>query len=168
MAAARLFPPLLGVHPAPRSLHPAWHLCRHPLRRPAVAALIEVMAAALRVLRKTQARPPVGSVGGWFARLGRWRRLDSGIDELVVVHYDGKVEVAKMRRSSQEAATRASGVGAGVDATRSPTRARATEEMMQAGVDMWEAARALGMSPEMVSRIYGHHHPVFGGGRRAI
>ena len=33
--------------------------------------------------------------------------------------------------------------------------------LMKAGVDMWEAAGALGMSPEMVSRTYGHHHPDF-------
>jgi hypothetical protein len=30
---------------------------------------------------------------------------------------------------------------------------------MQAGVDMWEAAGVLGMSVEMLVRVYGHHHP---------
>lgn len=32
---------------------------------------------------------------------------------------------------------------------------------MQAGIDPWEAAGALGMSLEMLQRTYGHHHPDF-------
>jgi len=31
--------------------------------------------------------------------------------------------------------------------------------LMQAGVDKWEAAGFLGMSAEMLDRVYGHHHP---------
>jgi hypothetical protein len=30
---------------------------------------------------------------------------------------------------------------------------------MQAGADKWEAAGFLGMSVEMLDRVYGHHHP---------
>jgi hypothetical protein len=30
---------------------------------------------------------------------------------------------------------------------------------MQAGVDKWEAAGFLGMSVEMLDKVYGHHHP---------
>jgi hypothetical protein len=30
---------------------------------------------------------------------------------------------------------------------------------MQAGTDMWEAAGYLGMTIEMLSQRYGHHHP---------
>jgi hypothetical protein len=30
--------------------------------------------------------------------------------------------------------------------------------LMQAGVDRWEAAGFLGMSVEMLDRVYGHHH----------
>jgi hypothetical protein len=30
---------------------------------------------------------------------------------------------------------------------------------MRAGVDRWEAAGFLGMSVEMLGRVYGHHHP---------
>ncbi len=30
---------------------------------------------------------------------------------------------------------------------------------MQAGVDKWEAAGFLGMSVEMLDRVYSHHHP---------
>jgi hypothetical protein len=35
----------------------------------------------------------------------------------------------------------------------------ATTWLMQAGVDRWEAAGFLGMSVEMLDRVYGHHHP---------
>src|SRR5215469_18452834 len=31
--------------------------------------------------------------------------------------------------------------------------------LMRAGVDKWEAAGFLGMSVEMLDRVYGHHHP---------
>jgi integrase len=31
--------------------------------------------------------------------------------------------------------------------------------LMQAGVDKWEAAGFLGMTMEMLDRVYGHHHP---------
>ena len=31
--------------------------------------------------------------------------------------------------------------------------------LMQTGVDKWEAAGFLGMSVEMLDRVYGHHHP---------
>jgi hypothetical protein len=30
---------------------------------------------------------------------------------------------------------------------------------MQASVDKWEAAGFLGMTVEMLDRVYGHHHP---------
>ena len=32
---------------------------------------------------------------------------------------------------------------------------------MQQGSDIWEAAGYLGMSPELLERVYGHHHPDF-------
>jgi integrase len=38
-------------------------------------------------------------------------------------------------------------------------RHRAATWLMQAGVDKWEAAGFLGMSVEMLDRVYGHHHP---------
>ncbi|HEY5081559.1 MAG TPA: tyrosine-type recombinase/integrase [Bauldia sp.] len=31
--------------------------------------------------------------------------------------------------------------------------------LMQAGVDVWEAAGFLGMSVQILERVYGHHHP---------
>jgi integrase len=32
---------------------------------------------------------------------------------------------------------------------------------MQQGADIWEAAGYLGMSSEVLERVYGHHHPDF-------
>jgi integrase len=31
--------------------------------------------------------------------------------------------------------------------------------LMQAGVDLWQAAGFLGLTVEMISQRYGHHHP---------
>jgi integrase len=33
--------------------------------------------------------------------------------------------------------------------------------LMQAGIDIWEAAGALGMTPAMLQNVYGKHHPDF-------
>jgi integrase len=33
--------------------------------------------------------------------------------------------------------------------------------LMQAGIDKWEAAGFLGMTVEMLDRVYGHHHPEY-------
>jgi hypothetical protein len=30
---------------------------------------------------------------------------------------------------------------------------------MQHGVNVWDAAGFLGMSPETLQKVYGHHHP---------
>jgi hypothetical protein len=39
------------------------------------------------------------------------------------------------------------------------TRTRAATWLMQRGVPIWEAAVFLGMSPEVLEKTYGHHHP---------
>jgi integrase len=33
--------------------------------------------------------------------------------------------------------------------------------LMQAGVEMWDAAGFLGMTVEVLSRTYSHHHPSY-------
>jgi integrase len=50
---------------------------------------------------------------------------------------------------------------AGLDAPASPHTLRHTAAtwLMQNGVDLWTAAGFLGMSVEMLQRVYGHHHP---------
>jgi integrase len=100
--------------------------------------------------------PPVKVGRRILAHLRRWRRLDGGINGFVV-HYDGK-RIQKMRRSWRTA-VKAAGLGA--DVTPHVLRHTRATWLMRAGVDMWEAAGSLGMSVEMLSRIYGHHHPDF-------
>src|ERR1700756_4117377 len=45
------------------------------------------------------------------------------------------------------------------DVTPPTLRHTAATWLMRAGVDKWEAAGFLGMSVEMLDRVYGHHHP---------
>jgi integrase len=49
--------------------------------------------------------------------------------------------------------------GLGCDVTPHVLRHTAATWLMQAGVDPWEAAGYLGMTIEMLSQRYGHHHP---------
>jgi integrase len=44
---------------------------------------------------------------------------------------------------------------------RHSLRHTAATWLMQAGVDMWEAAGWLGMTVEQLEANYGHHHPDF-------
>ena len=50
---------------------------------------------------------------------------------------------------------------AGLPGNVSPHTLRHTAAtwLMQAGADRWQAAGYLGMSVEMLERVYGHHHP---------
>jgi integrase len=51
------------------------------------------------------------------------------------------------------------GAGLGADVTPHTLRHTAATWLMQAGTDLWEAAGYLGMTVEMLSQRYGHHHP---------
>ena len=51
--------------------------------------------------------------------------------------------------------------GLGEDVVRHSLRHTAATWLMQAGVDMWEAAGWLGMTVEQLEANYGHHHPDF-------
>jgi Phage integrase family len=50
---------------------------------------------------------------------------------------------------------------AGLEGAVTPHTLRHTAAtwLMQAGVDKWEAAGFLGMTVELLDRVYGHHHP---------
>jgi integrase len=49
--------------------------------------------------------------------------------------------------------------GLGDDVVPHTLRHTAATWLMQAGTDVWEAAGYLGMTVEMLSQRYGHHHP---------
>ena len=49
--------------------------------------------------------------------------------------------------------------GLGDDVIPHTLRNTAATWLMQAGTDMWQAAGFLGVTVEMLSARYGHHHP---------
>lgn len=102
----------------------------------------------------TKRRPPVRLGRKILAHLRRWKRID-GPMATYVIHYDGKP--VKSVKRSWATAVRA----AGLDDDVTPhclRRTRATW-LMQAGVDMWEAAGHLGMTTRMLEDVYAKHHP---------
>src|SRR6516225_411590 len=56
-----------------------------------------------------------------------------------------------------EAAVRAAGIG--TDVTPHILRHTCATWLMQAGVDLWDAAGFLGMTVQQLEHGYGHHHP---------
>ena len=114
--------------------------------------------------RETNKRqPPVPVPDRLLAHLRRWERLR--LSTAAVVEWNGRpVErIHKSFRASRDAA------GLGPDVVPHTLRHTAATWLMQNGCDIWEAAGFLGMSPEMLERVYGHHHPRhLEGARRAI
>jgi integrase len=98
-------------------------------------------------------RPPVKLGRRILSHLRRWHKVGSA--PLFVVHYRG-MPVKKLRRSWDAALSRA-----GLDISVTPHALRRTRAtwLMQQGVDVWEAAGHLGMSPETLTRIYAQHSP---------
>lgn len=99
-------------------------------------------------------RPPVRLGARLLSHLRRWRRLDGG-RPWPVVHYMG-ARVTKLRRSWATAVRKA-----GLNDNVTPHTLRHTRAtwLMQAGVPIWQAAGSLGMTVEMLERVYGKHHP---------
>jgi integrase len=98
--------------------------------------------------------PPVRLGRRILAHLRRWRWLDPELCRFVC-HYDGK-HVRKLRRSWDTAVRKA---GLGPDVIPHTLRHTRATWLMQRGIDPWEASGHLGMSVEMLMRVYGHHHP---------
>jgi integrase len=100
-------------------------------------------------------QPPVRLPARLLAHLRRWKRL--GIARHAVVEWTGK-PVASVRKSFAAAAG-----AARIDRHITPHICRHTAATwaMQRGSNVWDAAGWLGMSPEVLERVYGHHHPDF-------
>jgi hypothetical protein len=73
------------------------------------------------------------------------------------MHYQGR-PVQKLRRSWDSVCKRA---GVGDDVVPHTCRHTAATWQMQAVTDHFEAAGYLGMSIDMLVRVYGHQHPLF-------
>lgn len=109
------------------------------------------LAEGQRATNKRQ--PPVPIPPRLLAHMRRWAAL--GIVKEHFVEWNGKavVSVKTGFASAVEAA--------GLEGRVSPHTLRHTAAtwLMQAGVDKWEASGFLGMSVQMLDRVYGHHHP---------
>jgi integrase len=86
-----------------------------------------------------------------LAHLRRWKRQG----QRFVVKWN-REPVKSVKKAFARTAKDA---GPGSDVTPQVLRHTAATWLMQAGVDPWEAAGYLGMSVEMLSQRYGHHHP---------
>jgi integrase len=98
--------------------------------------------------------PPVKLGFRLLSHLRRWRRLD-GNKGTYIVHFRGR----KIQRpvSSWERIRIAAELPEYV-VPHILRHSRATH-MLKAGVPLWEASNALGMSMEVLAKVYGHHHP---------
>jgi integrase len=108
--------------------------------------------------RRTKKRqPPARIHARLLPHLRRWRDQDVKRGITHVVHYVGK-PVTKLGRAWSSVAGDAAEDGPHI------VRHTAATWQMQAGTDIYEAASYLGMSPETLLAVYGHHHPDFQSG----
>lgn len=97
--------------------------------------------------------PPVKIGDRLLSHLRRWKKMDG--NAAYVVAFRGK---AISRPVSSWERIR---VAAGLPEYVVPhvlRHSRATH-MLRAGVSLWEASNALGMSVEVLAKVYGHHAP---------
>jgi integrase len=110
--------------------------------------------------RETKKRqPPVAIPDRLIAHLQRWKRLDGGIRN--VINWNGS-SVLSVKKAFHSAARNAK-LGQVVngkfktDVIPHTLRHSCATWLMQAGVEPWQAAGFLGMTVEMLERVYGHH-----------
>ena len=117
-------------------------------------------------------QPPVRIPSRLLAHLRRWARTDlriktgargksanvgRKISQDFVVEWNGR-PVASIKKGFRNARELA---GLGPEVTPHIFRHTAATWLMQAGVDVWQAAGFLGMTVEVLMENYGHHHPDF-------
>lgn len=98
--------------------------------------------------------PPVKMGDQLISHLRRWKRIDDNGGEFVI-HFRGRKISCPVRSWDRVRQT------AGLPDYVTPhvlRHSRATH-MMKAGVNPWEVANALGMSLDVLTSVYGHHHP---------
>lgn len=121
-------------------------------------------------------QPPVRLGRRITAHLSRWKRIDDGARDaaseeagepvathLHVVNYMGR-GVGSVRTAWDMAIDNAwlqPEVTGQPPITPHVLRHTRATWMMFAGIDIWEAAGALGMSAKTLDKVYGHHHPDF-------
>ena len=106
-------------------------------------------AAGHRETKKRQ--PPVPLPDQLLAHLRRWKRRG----QRFAVEWNGN----PVQSVDKAFANVVIDAGLGNDVTPHVLRHTAATWLMQAGTDVWEAAGYLGMTIDMLSQRYGHHHP---------
>lgn len=96
--------------------------------------------------------PPVRMGERLFRIMRRWHKQDGG--KGYVVHYKG-APVTRLQRTWRMAVKAAKLE----DVTPHTLRHTRATWLMQAGIPIWEAAGALGMTPDILQSTYGKHHP---------
>lgn len=104
-----------------------------------------------RATKKRQ--PPAPLPQRLLAHMQRWVRR--GVVATHFVEWNGR-PVKSVKKGFRHAVEVAE-----LDGKITPHTLRHTAAtwLMQAGVDLWQAAGYLGMSAEVLDRVYGHHHP---------
>ena len=112
------------------------------------AGILYRAGSAQRTTKKRQ--PPVKLSSRLLAHLKRWRRMDGNIR--TVIHWNGS-SVQSVKKAFSNARKRA-----GLDDKVIPHSCRHTcaTWLMQAGVSQWDAASFLGMTMEVLDRVYSH------------
>src|SRR6185312_4538241 len=103
---------------------------------------------------KNKKAPPVRMGKRLMAHMRRWKRLDGKKAEWVI-SYQGKRVKNPIRVWNE---TREEAKLPDYITPHILRHTRATN-MMQQRKDPWESSKALGMSLEMLTKVYGHHHP---------
>jgi integrase len=113
------------------------------------------LAIGRRATKKRQPTAPIPL--RLLAHMRRW--VDRGIAIEHFVEWHG--EPVKSVKTAFNSATRLAGLGPNALGRVTPhvLRHSCATWLMQAGVDMWEAAGFLGMSVAVLEKTYGHHHP---------
>jgi integrase len=103
--------------------------------------------------RQTKKRKPPSRIHDkLLPHLKRWRQQDMAVGITHAIHYEGE-PIKSTKRAWRT-------LGGGADGAHILRHTAATW-LMQAGTDLYEAAGFLGMTPETLWEIYGHHHPDF-------
>jgi integrase len=126
----------------------------------AVVGRIDFNTPGARRTNKRRARIPIPR-----KLLGHLRRARKrGVELGYVISEDGH-RIGDIKKGFAAACRRAGLSGV----TPHVLRHTCATWLMQQGVQLWEAAGFLGMTPETLERVYGHHHPEFmGNAARAL
>jgi integrase len=101
-------------------------------------------------------QPPAPLPPRLLAHMRRWDRI--GISKEHFVEYNGK-PVLSVKKAFRKVVQLAEIDTSIENVTPHTLRHTAATWLMQQGVNLWTAAGYLGMTVEVLERIYGHHHP---------